>query len=175
MIIAISGTPGTGKTYYAKRLARKNNLLYIDVTKLIISEKLYDGFDKKDKTYDVDINKLNKRLIQIIKEYKQHKQKIKKTIKTNIRANLTKKDGNFKTGIIFDSHLSHFLEKKYIDLCIITRCKLKTLANRLKQRGYSANKISDNLEAEIFEMCLQEAIKNGHKVKVVWTDKKKSN
>ena len=35
MIIIISGTPGTGKTTFAKKIAKEKNLEYIDVKKII--------------------------------------------------------------------------------------------------------------------------------------------
>ena len=74
-------------------------------------------------------------------------------------------------GIIIDSHLSHYLPKKYVDLCVITKCSLKTLEKRLKKKKYSKEKIKENLECEIFDVCLNEAKEAGHKILVVDTTK----
>ena len=142
-VICISGSVGTGKTTLAKKISKKFNYKHIDASKLIKENKIYDGYDKKRKCYIVDVKKLNKDLIKIIN-----------------------KNNNLK-GIVIDSHLSHYLLKKYVDLCIITKCELKELQKRLKKRGYSKDKIRENLECEIFDVCLNEAKEAGHKVVVI--------
>jgi len=145
-VIIVTGTPATGKTTTAKRLAKKQKATYLDVNLVIQQYKLVDKYDKKLKTNIVDVNKLNKVLIKIIKDYQKIKQ-----------------------SIIIDSHLSHYLPKKYVDLCIVTKCSLKKLQQRLKKRKYPQNKIRENMDAEILDVCLLEAILNKHKVKVVTT------
>ena len=150
-VIAVSGVPGTGKTTIAKKLARKLNYYYVDVNKLIYKHKLSKGYDKKRKTKIVDIKKLNKILIKEL---------------------LTLRKSNKKTnGIIIDSHLSHYLPRKYIDECIVTKCDIKELNKRLKKKEFNKNKIIENLQSEIFDMCYNEALEIGHKVLVVNTTK----
>jgi len=145
MVIIVTGSVGTGKTIVAKKLAKKLGYSYVDVTKLIKENGLYDSVDKKNDCVVVDIDKLNKFLIEIIK--------------------LDKK-------LVIDSHMSHFLPKKYVDLCIVTKCELKTLEGRLKKRKYSKSKIKDNLDCEIFNVCYEEAISAKHKVFVISTTKR---
>ena len=145
MVIIVTGTPGTGKTTYAKKLAEEKSLVYVDVTLLIKENKLFEKYDKKMDCVVVDIKKLNKELIKFIKK---------------------------NDKVVIDSHLSHYLPPRYVDLCIVTKCDLKTLEKRLKKRKYSKAKIRENLDAEIFDTCRIEALEAGHKVKVVWTDKK---
>ena len=60
-------------------------------------------------------------------------------------------------NLIIDSHLSHFLPKDLIDILIITRCELKELKKRLEKRKYSEQKVRENMDAEIFEICKTEA------------------
>jgi len=144
MIIAVSGTPGTGKTKLSKKLAKKLNYTYIDVKRIITKNKLKESYDKKRRTYVVDIKKLNPILIKIIKS-----------------------SGN----LIIDSHLSHYLPPKYVDLCIITKCDLKVLEKRLKKKRYNKAKIRENLDCEIFDICLNESKEAGHKILVVDTTK----
>ncbi len=146
MITIITGTPCTGKTTIAKRLARQKNAEYIDVTKLIKEKKLASGYDKKRKCYIVDIKRLNTALIKIINEARKAKE-----------------------SLVIDSHLSHYLPPKYVDLCIVTKCDIKELKKRLEKRNYSKAKVRENLDAEIFDICLVEAKECGHKVKVVDT------
>ena len=109
MVIIVSGTPGTGKTTLSKKLEKAINYRYLDVARLIKLSKLSEIYDKKRHCYIVDTNRLNKSLANEIKKH---------------------------PNIIIDSHLSHHLPKKYVDLCIITKCNLKTLEKRLKNKGY---------------------------------------
>ncbi|MEM4397386.1 MAG: AAA family ATPase [Candidatus Woesearchaeota archaeon] len=157
-VIIVSGTPGTGKTTIAKKIAKEKNYEYIDVNKIIKEKnkeyKIIAGFDKKRDSKIIDLDNLNKALIDLIIT-KKSKEKNKK-----------KK----KKGIIIDSHLSHYLPKKYVDLCIITKCDLKELKKRLEKRKYSKKKVRENFDAEIFDVCRIEALEKGHKVKVIYTD-----
>ncbi len=145
-VIIVTGTPATGKTTVAKRLAKKEKAFYLDVNQIIKQHKLDKHYSKKWQSILVDVDKLNKWLIRIIKEYQKKKQ-----------------------TIVIDSHLSHYLPSKYVDLCVVTKCPLQTLQKRLKKRRYSAKKIRENMDAEILDVCLLEAILNKHKVKVVTT------
>ena len=72
-------------------------------------------------------------------------------------------------GLVIDSHLSHYLPPKYVDLCIVTKCELGGLKKRLEKRGYSDTKVKENLDAEIFNVCFEEANKFGHKILIVDT------
>ena len=149
-IIAISGTPGTGKTTLAKNLAQKLNFLYLDVNEIISKYKLAEGYDKKRKTGIVDIKKLNKFLINKIKTIKKSKK---------------------YAGIIIDSHLSHYLPRKYVDFCIVTKCGINELNKRLKKKKFNRNKIQENIQAEIFDICYNEAKERKHKIIVMDTTK----
>jgi adenylate kinase len=146
-VIAVTGTPGTGKTTVARRISRKKGCKYVDVTKLIKENRIYDSYDRKKKAYDVDTNKLNKFLIKIILSEKAKKTKC----------------------LVIDSHLSHYLPSRYVNLCVVTKADLKKIKKRLEKRGYSAAKVRENLDAEIFDVCLNEAKEEGHKIKVVRT------
>src|SRR3989338_1691490 len=72
-IIAVTGTPCTGKTTYAKKLAKAKKYYYFDVRKFIAKNKLADGYDRKNKCYLIDIKKLNSKLIQEINRFGQVK------------------------------------------------------------------------------------------------------
>jgi adenylate kinase len=143
--IIVTGSVGSGKTTLSKKLAKKLYLKYIDVNKLITENKLDSGYDKKRKCKIIDIKKLNNFIINLIK--------------------------NSKENSIIDSHLSHFLPKNFIDLCIVTKCSLKVLENRLKKRKYPKAKIRENLDCEIFDNCLNEAKALKHKILVINTTK----
>ena len=76
-----------------------------------------------------------------------------------------------KDNLIVDSHISHLLKK--VDLCVVLTCSnLKKLEKRLKERKYSQKKIRENLDAEIFQVCLNEAKERKHKIIVIDTGKR---
>ena len=148
MIIIVTGTPGTGKTSIAKALAKKLKIPYLDVNTIIQEHKLKEEYDPKRQTYIVDEKKLSKILIKSIKKHKD---------------------------LVIDSHLSHFISKKHVDICIVTKTDLKVLKKRLEKRKYSKNKVKENLDAEIFEICHTEAQEQGHHILLVDTSKKSIN
>ena len=158
-VIVVTGVPGTGKTTLSKLLAKKLDFHYLDVNKLISKYKLSEGYDKKRRTKIIDVNKLNKKLINEIKSIQ--------------KSNKNYKYGKFKEikGIIIDSHLSHYLPRKYVDFCVVAKCDIKELSKRLKKKKFHQLKIKENIEAEIFDVCLNEAKERKHKIIVIDTTK----
>jgi len=144
-VIIVTGSVGTGKTSLSKKLAKKLNYKYIDVNKLVEKNKISSGYDRKRKCKIIDVKKLNIVLVDLIK--------------------------NSKKNLIIDSHLSHYLPKKYVDLCIVTKCEIKELTKRLKKRRYNKNKMKENVECEIFDICLNEAKDAKHNILVIDTTK----
>lgn len=147
-VFIVTGTPGTGKTTLAVKLAKQLGFRYIDVNKTIKKYNLSESYDKKRKTKIIDIKKLNNALIKEITAFKKIEQ-----------------------GIIIDSHLSYCLSKRYATLCIVTKCNLKELERRLKKKRYSKDKTRENLDAEIFDICINEAKENNHKIIIIDTTK----
>ncbi|MBT6995681.1 AAA family ATPase [Candidatus Woesearchaeota archaeon] len=139
--IVVSGSVGSGKTILSKKLSKALNYEYVDVSKLIKKNKLSSGYDKENECEIIDVKKLNKFLISLIG----------------------------KKNLIIDSHLSHYLPKKYVDLCIVTTCDINILKDRLKKRKYNAKKIRDNVEAEIFDTIVIEAKEKKHHLFVLST------
>ncbi|MFT4303277.1 MAG: AAA family ATPase [Candidatus Woesearchaeota archaeon] len=137
MIIIITGTPGTGKTTLSKKISKKLNFKYISGNTIIKKYSLIEGYDTIKKCNIVDEIKFSKSVTKYCKPNENY---------------------------IIDSHLSHYIDSTKVKLCIVCKCNLKTLEKRLKKRKYSKQKIKDNLECEIFETCLNEAITNKHKI-----------
>ena len=188
-VIAVTGTPGTGKTSLSKKLAKRMGFYYMDVNRIISKHKLAEGYDKKRKTKVVDVKKLNKKLIEIIIFFKNHKF-IERALMSRARSTRTLTNLNIKkiilnkksnknslknikkyNGILIDSHLSHYLPRKYIDFCIVAKCDIKELNGRLKKKKFDKRKINENLQAEIFDICYNEALERKHKIIVVDTTK----
>jgi adenylate kinase len=137
-IVIITGTPGVGKTTLATALVKKRKYERVDLHKVYtqISEK----YDQQKQCYIIDQTKL----VQLIEK------RCKRT--------LTK-------GLVIDSHVTHFLPAAMVDLCVVLSCSdLKLLRQRLEKRKYAIVKVQENLEAEIMEVCLNEARERGHKI-----------
>jgi len=140
MKIAISGTPGTGKTTVAKILARDLNYVLLDLNEFAKSRNLTLGNDKKRNSVIIDVSALKKEVAQM--------------------------DGD----MVLEGHLAHFCDA---DLYIILRANPKTLAKRMKSREWREEKIRENVEAEIMNICLDEAVElHGKAVFEVDTTKK---
>jgi adenylate kinase len=138
--IIITGTPCTGKTTIANKLSLLFKKEVINLSVYAKNKHLLEKYDKKSDTYDVCEKKLIKKLKEDIKK---------------------------EEDIIFvDGHMSHFLPKAYVKLCIVCKCELKELKKRLKKRKYSKSKIEENLQCEIFDICLNEAIEKKHNIQI---------
>lgn len=144
MIIAISGTPGTGKTTLAKFLAKKLGLFHLQLRPYY--KMISSGYDKKKGCYDLDYSKFKKLVLGKIKEHPE--------------------------GLIVDTHISHLLPHGMVDLVVVLTCSnLKKLRQRLQKRKYPIVKVEENLQAEIFQVCLEETRERGHKILVFDTSK----
>lgn len=145
-LIIITGTPGTGKSTLAKFLVKK--LSYERLNLHQYYKQLSTTYNKKKQCYDLD----EKKVLTLVK----------KQLKT------TKKE-----GIIIDSHIAHHLPKSLVTMCIVLTCSnLKELEKRLKKRKYSTEKIRENLDAEIFQVCLTESQEKKHNIIMIDTSKK---
>ena len=128
--IAISGTPGTGKSAVArvlvKRLGRLSYKLY-EIYDFARERKLIRGYDKVRKSYVVDIKGLRRESARL----------------------------KGKENVIFVGHMSHFCDADFV---FVLRTRPDVLRIRLKRKGWSKAKIAENIEAEILDVCLQEAV-----------------
>jgi adenylate kinase len=134
MIIAITGTPGTGKSTVSTQL-RAEGYEVIPLNETAIENKLLLSYDDKRQTHEVDIDSLNQYLINLLNK--------------NITANQD------KTRFL-EGHISHLLD--IIDQVIILRCHPDELRKRLTNKGWSDEKIQENLEAEAVDAITLECV-----------------
>ncbi len=139
-IIALTGTPGTGKTNIAKIL-KKKGFAVIDLNLEIRKRRLYFVYDRKRKTYVADMKKIGNFLRKKLRSEK-YESKV----------------------VIIDSHLSHLLPTSLINAVVVLRCSPEVLEKRLKERGWSAEKIRENVESEIIGLIEYEARERHKKV-----------
>ncbi len=143
-IFCVTGTPGCGKTQFAKKLAAHKKLRYVPLHEILHRERLYVSYDRQMGSYAYREKRVERFLIGLI--------------------TAARKLGE---GLVIDGHLSHCVPRQYVDQCFVVTCDVKTLKRRLRRRGYSERKIRENLDAEILDVCLVEARERGHKVTIV--------
>lgn len=148
-VLLVSGTPGTGKLKLAKELSLVLDYKYVDINKVIKAHNLGGSYDKEMQCEVVDAAKLTKQLERMIRHSTR--------------------------DMIIGGHLSHFLPKEYVDLCIITKCDLKELKKRLENREYTDKKVRENIDCEIFDVCLEEAKEQNHEILIVDTTRRPVN
>jgi adenylate kinase len=60
-------------------------------------------------------------------------------------------------GAVVDYHGCDFFPERWFDLVLVLRTDNSTLYERLEARGYAQNKLTENVEAEIMQVILDEA------------------
>lgn len=113
-LIAITGTPGCGKTTLASLLPDA-----IDLKAHAAQVDAVVDYDHADEAAVIDMDAIR-----------------------------------IEEGIV-EGHLSQFLEP---DECWVLRCDPRVLEARLEARGYSPEKVRENVEAECLDIILQEAL-----------------
>ena len=75
-----------------------------------------------------------------------------------------------KRNLVLESHYSHEMP---CDIVIVLRTNPAELRKRMQEHGWSDEKIEENIEAEIMEVCKSEALELGKKVIEIDTTKRK--
>ncbi len=142
MIIALTGTPGTGKTTVCgiikehSQYRKQYNI--VDLNKLVLDEKIYTGKDEARDTYIADMDMLEKRVQEIISEVPK------------------------SMDVIMEGHLSHLLPA---DAIIVLRAHPVALRKRLGKRiEYSFKKVKENANAEALDVILVESTERNENV-----------
>ena len=61
-----------------------------------------------------------------------------------------------KGGVILEFHSCDFFPERWFQLVVLLRCSNTQLFDRLTERGYNDEKITENIECEIFGELAQE-------------------
>ncbi len=126
--IAITGTPGCGKTTLAALLRARGR----EVTTVEAIARAHGAVLGRDEVDDADI------------------------VDIDALADLV-----LASETVVDGHLSHLLD---VECIWVIRCDPDMLRQRMADRGYHAEKIQENWEAECMDLILQEALETGRRV-----------
>ncbi len=128
-VIALTGTPGTGKTSTAEEL-RKMGYRVLSVNDL--AEELGCILGEEEGCKVVDVDALAERVREVL-----------------------------EGRVVLEGHLSHLLSP---DLIVVLRCNPIVLKERLEGKGWSEEKVLENVEAELIDSILVEALETGKEV-----------
>jgi len=132
-IFIITGTPGVGKSSVSNLLASRLGAEIISVGELVEKENLHLGWDQKRKTLIADLEKVSKRIEEIIEQR--------------------------QNPLIIEGHYAiHVVPSKKVDIVFILRRDPRELKGILEKRGYAQEKVKENLAAEILDVCLYDAV-----------------
>ena len=140
--LVITGNPGVGKHTSAKVIAERINAEIIDINKVAIDNNATGK--KTDLGFDVDV----KRLVRLLE----------KLLKT-------------KGDLVIVGHLAPYVLKPGgISLVAVLRRSPYELEKTLKKRGYSVDKVRENVASEILGTSLYDSLKTFGKRKVAEFD-----
>ena len=129
-LIYVGGTPGVGKTTVAKEVARKLGIKYVNLAELAVSEGLVTGYDAERKAHIIDEEAVKRRLRKLASE----------------------------ESAVVDTHVATAVPSELVDVAVVLRLDPRELKKRLEARGYPPAKVMENVQAEILDSCLIEAV-----------------
>ncbi len=128
MRVALTGTPGTGKTTVTERLVAEAghgvDLDPVHVNDLVEREGLYTDVDEERDSLVADLDAVEGRLAN-------------------------------RDDVLLESHLAHLLPA---DRVVVLRCHPEELERRLADRGADDAEIAENAESEALDVILAEAV-----------------
>lgn len=128
--ILITGTPGTGKSTMVEALiAQVPTLRAVDIGALVRDKQLHSGWDEEYQSYVLDEERLLDEL----------------------------EDELEPGGAVVEYHSAELFPERWYDLVLVLRADTNVLYSRLENRGYPEKKLTDNVEAEIMQVILDEA------------------
>jgi adenylate kinase len=129
--IIITGTPGVGKSSHCEQLAASTGLKHLSISALATERNCITGRDMQLNTSIVDEDLLLDAL---------------ETMEVPIEG-----------GYLIDWHACDLFPEAWIDLVVVLRAGTETLYDRLVGRGSAANKVEENIDAEVMQVILEEA------------------
>ena len=135
-VIVITGTPGTGKSSLCRRVEKLLNAKHLDISAIAKENGYVDSYDEKLETHVLDEGKLLDHL--------------ERELATSSEV------------VLLDYHSCGLFPERWVmghpqSVVVVLKCSTESLFDRLSDRGYSVKKRQENMEAEIFRICEDEA------------------
>jgi adenylate kinase len=141
--LVVTGNPGVGKHTVSKVIAKKIGAEIIDINKVAVDNNVIAG-KKTDRGLDVDVKKLSKLLEKML---------------------------DAERIFVLVGHLAPYvLEPTSVSWISVLRRSPYELENTLRARGYSIDKVRENLASEILGISLYDSLKTFGKGKVAQFD-----
>ena len=137
--MALTGTPGTGKTAIADELIMAAgavgdmDIVVLHMNDLVLATpRAVLGQDEERDSLEVDLRAVNR----------------------SIKSRWSRGPAKGRI-LIVEGHLSHLID---VDHAIVLRCHPEVLRARLERRGYAPAKVAENVEAEAIDVITIEAV-----------------
>lgn len=127
--ILVTGTPGTGKSSFCASLAVNLGVRHINLGEFAKERNLMHGYDDNLQCHYLHEDAVLDELEQIMGI----------------------------GGVLLDHHSCDWFPERWIQLVVVLRASTHVLYDRLAERKYSQKKLTENMEAEIMQVLLDEA------------------
>ena len=145
-VFLITGTPSVGKTSIALALTEKIDSLYLNLSCLALSFDLSQEFDIERKTAIINEKKMREKIHELI-------------------------DSTSKTTVLVDGHYAaSVVPKEKVTKAFVFRRNPIELKKLMEKRKFEGNKLWENLESEILDVCLIETLSELEENKVCELD-----
>ncbi len=128
----ITGTPGVGKTTVSREIARSEGYRLIELNSLAMEVGAVSGEDPERGSMIIDEPKLKRELAKVLKS-----------------------EG---AKCIVEGHYGEVVPPRFVEKAVVIRLDPRVLRQRLVERGYHPAKIDENVQAEILDSCLVNAV-----------------
>ncbi|KNC50178.1 adenylate kinase isoenzyme 6 [Thecamonas trahens ATCC 50062] len=130
--VLVTGTPGVGKTTMCELLAEEAGMKHINFGSILLEGGFNAGYNAEFDTHDVTEENLADAC-------------------DSIEAAMG------EGGVILDYASCDYFPERWFDLVVVLVAETNSLFPRLEARGYSKKKVTENMQAEIFQVVLQDA------------------
>ncbi len=142
-VVALSGTPGTGKSLVGRRVSEALGMELVELSDLVIGNRLYAGYDEVRRTFVVDEDRLRDYLRRLVAE---------------------------RGRVLVVGHYSEIVDDSMLDKIVVLRLNPAELYERLTERGWPPDKVVENVEAELLGVCTGNALSEHPPEKVCEVD-----